>query len=302
MKTRSFLKILIGVISIFVFTLILKSCKKTDDLKPAFNTTAMSDLERAKANVKNRIEKLGGLPQVFPVHKNMVTTWADKNGVPKDPKITINYGLCTNYDLPDYTTLLQYQRIYNCDHKNSQANPGYFIQFEYNVSWSHVIVATNSQSISTEGLIRIVEDGGGSTVATYYATGSDVTINDLGVDPNNSSNHVYNVKFDYSYANHSGTPIPTAYINGDISGTYTVKLAATFASDCPDDYALWILPASAFGFTGNTGEHPCDRNDYPVFQDPSIFGSDDKIGISGYDAGYACTEFGGSFVRTDLQR
>lgn len=303
MKKTNPLKIIISLIVFIIFVLVLNSCKKADDFKPAFNTTGMSDLERAKANVKNRIEKLGGIPQVFPVHKKMTTIWADKDGTPMDPTtVGTTNNFCANYDLPDYTNLLQYQRIYNCDQLNSGANPGYFIQFEYNVSWSKVIVATNSNSVSTEGLIRIVEDGGGSTVATYYVTGSDVTINDLGVDPNNSYNHIYNVKFDYSYANHSGAPIPTAYINGDISGTYTVKLAATFASSCPDDYSLWIVPAWSFGFTGNTGEHPCDRNDYPLFQDPSIFPGQHKIGIAGYDPTYACSEFGGNFLRTDLQQ
>ena len=295
MKTITSLKYITAITAIAFFALIFNGCKKAD-LKADTNTTGQSDLERAKANTKKRIEEMGGVPQVFTVHKKMITTWADKNGVPKDPKLAINSAGCTNYDLPDYTNLVQYQRIYNC------SEPGYFIQFEYNVSWSKTIVALNANSIATEGFIWIQDDATGTLNYYYTADKNDVTITDLGVDPNNSSNHIYNVKFDYGKASHSGNAIPTGQINGDINGTYTVKLGATFASDCPDSYALYILPANYFGFTSATGESPCERNDYPIFQDPSIFGSGNKIGISGYDPLFSCSQFGGSFVRTDLQQ
>lgn len=281
------------MVSVFTFT--YYGCKKAD-LKTDTNTTATSDLDRAKANVQKRITELGGVPQVFPVHKNMITTWADKNGVPKDPKLVINSAGCTNYDLPDYTTLVQYQRIYNC------SEPGYFLQFEYNVSWSKTVVQYNANGVYTEGFIWIQDDATGSLNYYYTADKNDTKITDLGVDPNNSSNHIYNVKFDYGKAHHSGNAIPTGLINGDINGTYTVKLGATFATNCPDSYGLYILPAYYFGFTSNTGEHPCNRNDYPLFQDPSIFASHNKIGIAGYDPLFACSQFGGSFIRTDLQQ
>ena len=296
MKTLTSLKYITAIIAIAVFAVIFNGCKKAD-LKADTNTTGQSDLERAKANTKKRIEEMGGVPQVFTVHKKMITTWADKNGVPMDPKVTINSAGCTNYDLPTSTDLVQYQRIYNCN------EPGYFIQFEYNVSWSKAVVATNAASISTEGFIWIQDDATGSLNYYYTASGSDVTITDLGlIDPNFPSNHVYNVKFNYGKANHSGNAIPTGQINGDINGTYTVKIGATFASDCPDSYGLYILPAHYFGFTSATGENPCNRNDYPIFQDPSIFGLHNKIGIAGYDPLFICSQFGGSFIRTDLQQ
>ncbi|MCY7292288.1 MAG: hypothetical protein LH615_08910 [Ferruginibacter sp.] len=295
MKTLTSHKYITAIIAIAVFALVFNGCKKAD-LKADTNTTGQSDLERAKANTKKRIEEMGGVPQVFTVHKKMITTWADKNGVPMDPKVTINSAGCTNYDLPDYTELVQYQRIYNC------SEPGYFIQFEYNVSWSKNIVPLNFNSIATEGFIWIQDDATGTLNYYYTADKNDVTITDLGVDPNNSFNHIYNVKFDYGKANHSGNAIPTGQINGDINGTYTVKLGATFASDCPDSYGLNILPAHYFGFTSATGENPCERNDYPLFQAPSIFANQDRIGIAGYDPLSTCSQFGGSFVRTDLQQ
>lgn len=287
MKTINYIK---AITAIIVFMLVLNSCKKIDDTRSSINTTGLSDLEKAKAYVQQKSKEFGGLPQVFPVQQNMEVYWADKNGVPRDPKATVNSAGCTNYDLPDYTTLIQYQRIYRC------TGPGYLIHFEYNVSWNKPIVATNAQSISTEGYIVIYDDNGDVFETSYSVTGADVIITDLGIDGNNSANHIYNVKFNKS------TVIPTAYINGNAITTFTVRLGATFATSCPDSYGLWIVPASYFGFTGNTGLNPCDRNDRPIFLPPSIFAGQDRIGMSGYDPLYVCSEYGGSFIRTDLQQ
>ncbi len=283
-----------AVVAFIAFCLVFNGCKK-EDLKADANITRSSDLEKAKAYVQQKSKEFGGLPQVFPVQQKMDVYWGDKNGLPMDPKVVINNGGgCSNFDIPDYTTLLQYQRIYLC----FTPGPGYLIQWEYNVSWNKAVVATNANSLSTEGYIYIYDDNGDVFEEDYSVTGSDVVIADLGVDPNNSSNHIYNVKFNYS------TPIPTSYINGNGITTYTVRLGATFASDCPDFYALWITPASAFGFTGNTGLQPCDRNDRPIFMPPGQGGVDlDKIGIAGYDPLFLCSEYGSNgFTRTHLQQ
>jgi len=291
MKTLTSHKYITAIIAIAVFALVFNGCKKAD-LKADTNTTGSSDLERAKAHAQKVSKEWGGLPQVFPVQQKMDVYWGDKNGAPMDPKVVTNSAGCTNFDIPDYTTLLQYQRIYRC----FSPGPGYFIQWEYNVSWNKAVVATNASSLSTEGYIYIYDDNGDVFEEDYSVTGGDVTIADLGVDPNNSSNHIYNVKFNYS------TPIPTAYINGNGITTYTVRLGATFASDCPDFYAIYITPVSSFGFTGNTGLNPCDRNDRPIFIPSTIFGGQDRIGIAGYDPLFNCSVFGGSFIATDLQQ
>lgn len=290
MKTITKIKHLAAILAFAICITIFNGCKKAD-LKADTNTTGASDLEKAKAYVQQKSKEWGGLPQVFPVQQKMDVYWGDKNGVPMDPKVVINSLGCTNFDIPDYTTLLQYQRIYLC----FSPGPGYLIHWEYNVSWNKAVVPTNTNSISTEGYIYIYDDNGDVFEEDYSVIGSDVVIADLGVDPNNSSNHIYNVKFNYS------TPIPTDYINGDGITTYTVRLGATLASDCPDFYALWITPVSAFGFTGNTGLNPCDRNDKPIFIPSTIFGGQDRIGISGYDPTFSCSVFGGSFIATDLQ-
>lgn len=293
MKKINFLKYITATITVVLFALVLKSCKKADIEPTSTITTGLTDLDRAKAHVKEVSKQWGGLPEVFPVQQKMDMYWVDPNGVRKDPKTSNNSfgGGCSNYDLPDYATLLQYQRIYRCD------GPGYLIQYEYNVSWNKPVVYNNTSSgVSTAGYISVWDNNGDVFVTSYNVNGSDVAITDLGVDINNASNHIYNVKFSKS------TVIPTAYVNGDAITTYTIRIGATFVTSCPLSYSLYIVPAKAFGFVGGTGLSPCDRNDRPIFQPPSIFTGQHKLGISGYDPTYGCSEYTGTFTRTDLQQ
>jgi len=298
MKTLTSHKYITAIIAIAVFALVFNGCKKAD-LKADTNTTGSSDLERAKAHAQQVSKEWGGLPEVFPMQQKMDVYWVDKNGVRKDPKVSVNSaGGCSNYDLPDYATLLQFQRTYFCGNASSPT-PGYFIQFEYNVSWNKPVVPNNaSTGTSTDGYISVYDDNGDVFVTDYTLTGSEVVINDLGTDPNNSANHIYNVKFKKS------TVIPTAYLNGDpiLNTTYTLRIGATFVTDCQLYYSLYAVPVKSFGFVGGTGLHPCDRNDRPIFQEPFIFPGQHKIGIAGYDPSFSCSEYGGSFIRTDLQQ
>jgi hypothetical protein len=296
MKQIISFKFITAALTLIVLLVVFQGCKKIDN-NLQDKDTAQATYDRIKASVQEQIAKRGGVAQVFPVHKKMITAWGDKNGNLIDPKLNPgSFGGCTNYDLPDYTDLIQYQRIYNCD------EPGYFMQFEFNVSWSHVIVNNNGSAL-TSGSIRIYADYAPySQVFSADLSGSDATITDLGVDPNNSLNHIYNVKFDYSFASYGGgspsLAIPRAYLDGDLSGTYTVRLGASFASSCPDFYSIFTVPASAYGFTGNTAVSPCDRNDQPGFVYPSAFGLGvHKIGVSNQDPMNIC----GAFTEPDLQ-
>lgn len=276
------------------FLLAIYSCKKADNFKKPIAKSENLDLIKAQAYVKDKIKQIGGTPLIFPVHKKMEVGWGDsKNNITKIP---INSGTyCTNYDLPDYVNFIQYQRTYLCSVNNWAG--GYFIQWEYELSWSKVVINDNG-NVKTQGFIEILNNQTNAIDLTL--TIDDVIITDLGPDPVYSPNHKYSIKFGTSIPN-SNYVVATQYINGDILTTYTVKLGANFATSCPDSYALWILPASWYGFTGNTGLHPCDRTDYPIFLPPYIFGNQDRIGIAGYDPLYNCTNFGGSFIKTDLQ-
>ncbi|MBX2935332.1 MAG: hypothetical protein KF825_13895 [Ferruginibacter sp.] len=292
MKTLHKLKLIIFILA--GFCMVLNSCKKADNFKKPNTKNENLDLIKAHAYVKDKMKQIGGTPLIFPVHKKMEVGWGDsKNNISKIP---INSGTyCTNYDLPDYVNFIQYQRIYVCDANNGAG--GYFIQWEYELSWSKVVINDNG-NVKTQGFIEILNNQTNTIDLTL--TIDDAIITDLGPDPVYSPNHRYSIKFRMlKSSSHDG--LATHFINGDITTTYTVKLGATFATSCPDSYALWILPASWFGFTGNTGLHPCDRTDYPIFLPPYIFGNQDRIGIVGYDPQFNCSNFGGSFIETDLQ-
>lgn len=292
MKTLHKLKLILCIIAGFL--IVLNSCKKVDNFKQPVSKSENLDLKKAQAYAKERMKQIGGTPIVIPVHKKMDVGWGDsKTNITKLPT---NSGVtCTNYDLPDYVNFIQYQRTYVCDVNNGAG--GYFIQWEYELSWSKVVVTDNGNS-QTQGFIEILNNS--TNTIDFSLTIGDVIITDLGPDPVYSPNHKYSVKFGMSIPNEKNV-VATRYINGDILTTYTVKLGANFATSCPDSYSLWILPASWYGFTGNTGLSPCDRNDLPIFFPPYIFGNQDRIGICGYDPQYNCTNFGGSFIKTDLQ-
>ena len=174
------------------------------------------------------------------------------------------------------------------------APEGYELQFEYELSWNKNVV--NTKTDVTSGFIEIYNNTTNALEATYTINGTyDVVITDKGIDPTNSSNEVFGVSF-------RTTAIPTEYINGDIfANTFTVKVSANFSTDCNFQYSLYSLPVSLFGFTSNTGLNPCDRNEKAWFQLPSNFNGK-KIGVSGYDPGFGCANYGGTFVRTDLQQ
>ncbi|NOT94606.1 hypothetical protein [Ferruginibacter sp.] len=264
--------------AVIIFT--IYGCKKVDNSAITYDKET---IERAKANAANKIAAAGGVQEVFAVNKPMTVAWGDKNGsLVKPSSINSFRGGCTNYDLPVYTNLIQHTRAFQCS-----GGTGYRIQWEYEVSWNHVIVPINSLGVETIGTFRIT-DASYNMIIQENVTG---IVTDLGVDPINTGNHIYNVKFQY------GPVLPTSYINttGNI-----VSLSASFASTCPDSYALWIVPASAYGFTANTGLLPCDRHERPIFQQPFVFNGH-QIGISGYDPLNSCGSYNTSFIRPDLQ-
>ncbi len=288
MKTLTSLKYITAIIAIIIIAVIFNGCKKADlQPEPTYDNNTIS---KVKANVANQIKEAGGIPIIFNVNKPVTTYWADKDGkeVTKDKLDLNNFTSTCDADYPAYTNLVQYTRTYRC----LNSPEGYEIQFEYELSWNK-----NVLNKSTLGFIEIVNNSTGVTEATYTISGKyDVIVTDKGPDSNPSfpNNEIFSVSF-------RSAAIPRDYINGDIfANTYTVKVSATFGTDCSYSYSLYSLPVGLFGFTTNTGLAPCDRNEKAWFQNSSLF-NNKKIGVSGYDPVFSCSNYGGSFVRTDLQ-
>lgn len=257
-----------------------------------------------KANVASQMAREGGIPQIFTRNQPVTTQWVDQSGKP----VTLqqmqsnNFTSVCNYDLPAYCNLVQYARVYRC------GNTGYFLQFEYEIFWNNNVVPTFGGNY-TAGFIEIVSDATGNTVQSLSlnATNCDVRIVEIGPDPNPSfpNNHIFRVKF--VTTDNNPHLVPTGYINGDLGGTYTVKLSATFVTDCKNGgapYSLWLLPVTTYGFTGDSGNDPCKRNEKGWVTPAGAGGTGtNMLTIAGWNplGGPACG-YGGSFITPDLQQ
>lgn len=275
--------------------IITYGCKKSD-LK---NTAPVDEktLDILRADVAKQMEHVGGMPQEFTRNQKVTTQWVDqsRNPVTKEQMQNNNFTSQCNYDLPAYCDLVQYARVYRCGATGLSA--GYFLQFEYEISWNNNITNIGG----TAGYADIV-DGSNNTVQSlaFDYTNSDVEIVEIGPDPNPSfpNNYIFRVKFvTTDFSTHL---VPEAYIN---SGSYDVKFSATFGTDCKaggSPYSLWLLPVTTYGFTGSSGYDPCERNDKAYVS--TAPGSSAIMTVAGYNAGgFVTCSFGGSFVAADLQ-
>ncbi|HMJ48414.1 MAG TPA: hypothetical protein VK498_13870 [Ferruginibacter sp.] len=265
---------------LFISILLLSSCSKLNSDK-GFSRSENS-LEKVRMNVASQIEKAGGLPQIFNVYKPVTTQWVDKNKNLISPNNNIT-SAC-DWDYPSYCYLVQYARTFHCT--TISPGQGYYMQFEYELSWNNNVVNLNRTSVTeTLGYIEI-KDNSNNIVFTSTV---DAIITDLGVDPNNISNEIFHVKFD------SPDWIDEAYINGN----YTVKVSATFVSDCTSGQssALWLLPVTTFDFTGDSGNDPCNRNDKVWYQAPGLVGTG-RIGVAWNPLNISC--FSSPFIEPHL--
>ena len=285
--------------------LVLNSCKKAD-INRSLTANDATEISKIKQNVMRQMEKEGGIPQVFNVRQKVETRWVDKNQnfVTKEQMQKNSFTSACNYDLPTYCFLLQYSRVYRCA-SSTLGGPGYFIQFDYELSWNSNIVSTDPYSNNTTGYVQIVSDATSNVVQTIDLdkNNSDVHITEVGPDPNTAGNYIFRVSF--ISTDYNSTIIQAGYINGDIGGTYTVKIGAQFVTDCNsggDPYNLWIVPVTAFGFTGDSGNDPCKRNEkaWPDFSAGGSYSS--RIAIAGYNATALTTcGYGNPFNEPDLQ-
>jgi hypothetical protein len=299
MKTIIKLRFVTAMVAVAAFILILDGCKKADLKSDAGNVNI--DIAAEKAKVANLIAKEGGIPQIFTRKQPVTTMWVDRNRRPvtREQMQNNNFTSQCNYDLPAFCNLVQYARVYACADGTHSA--GYYLQFEYEMSWNNNVIPYNAGlGQRTAGYVDIV-DGSNNIVQslTFDNTNSDVQIVEIGADPNISGNYIFRVKFVPTQFN--SQVVSDTYIN---SGSYDVKFSALFVSDCAtggDPYSLWTNPVTSYGFTGASGDDPCDRNDKAwVTTSPSGGGT---MIVAGYNGGFTFTcGYGGSFVAPDLQQ
>ncbi len=300
MKTTTPFKIILSIIVFATFLLVSDSCKKADikaNEAKAINEKTMAYI---KANVASQIAKEGGIPQIFTRKQPAMTQWVDKNRRPVTKEQLQNNSFTSqcNYDLPSYCDLVQYARVYRCA-STSHGGAGYFLQFEYEISWNNNIIKEDGGGNKTTGYADIV-DGSNNVVVplTFDYTNSDVEIVEIGPDPNPyfPNNYIFRIKFVTTDFN--AHLVSDTYIN---SGSYAVKFSAMFVTDCSsggDPYSLWVLPVTTYGFTGASGDDPCDRHDKSWVVPPS---GGNILYAHGYNPGFVTCGYGGSFVAPDLQ-
>lgn len=298
---KTILKPTLTLVYIFVacFTFFIFSCKKAEfnnDPKVDYST-----MEKAKAFIAKQMEKEGGIPEIFVRNQKVNTMWVNSQHKPlTQQQMQSNFTSQCNYDLPAYCNLVQYSRVFRCTNVDSLS--GYLLQFEYELSWNNNVVQNDGFNNLTEGNIEIVSDVTNNIVQTLTLT--DVQIVDAGPDPNPSfpNNHIFKVKFFSS----SSQLVPRGYINGDVTGTYTVKLSANFVTDCKQGggpYYLWLLPVTTYGYTGYSGNNPCKRNEKGWVTPAGSGGTDTNyLIIAGYNVlGWNTCGYNSNFIETDLQ-
>jgi len=303
MKTIISFKYITAIIAIAVFALIFNGCKKADLKAPTTTNDNEMSIAQIKENVAKQMAKEGGIPQIFTRNQKTTTMWVDqfRKPVTKEQMQANNFTSQCNYDLPSYCNLVQYARVYRCA-SNTLGAAGYFLQFEYELSWNNNVVKTFAGNY-TAGYADIVDNASGSIVQslTIDASNNDVQIVEIGPDPNPSfpNNYIFRVKF--VTTDNITHLVPTSYIN---SGNYSVNFSALFVTDCKTGgapYSLWSVPVTSYGFTGASGNDPCQRNDKAWVMPAGP--SSNRLFASGYNSGPGSScGFGGSFVATDLQQ
>lgn len=256
------------------------------------DTEQIATIEKAKNNIAQQIKEYGGIPEIITINQKLPVNFVDMQGKPvtKEQIFGNNLVSVCGGDAPDYVDLKQYVRIYQCGGA-SVGGYGFKIQFEFNISWNNNVVAVSptNPNNKTKGRVRISSTTGIVFDKTTYNT----VITNLGVDIVNPANNIYKVKFTCDDLALS------TYINGT---GYTLRLGATFVSDCAslDQYPLTLSDPAGWGYTPGTAYTPCSRNEKGWFQTPGTLGSH-IIGIAGYNVLSNACDYSGTFIRPDLQ-
>lgn len=285
MKASNIKPIIVIIVTLFSVTGLINSCKKAD--KATIKNNDIENLERVKNNVRVQIEQQGGIPAITLINQRIPMTIVDMHGNPVSREKLASMRLSSECagDIPDFVDLKQYIRIFNCGSTSTST-----IQYEYQLSWNNKVVAVSpyNSNNKTKGRVKIIYQPTNQTFEDK--TTFDVSIKDLGVDPGNSNNNIYAVKF-------TCPGFTTGYL---ANNNFIVRLGATFVSDCPgsDSYGLAPADPAGYGITPGDGTQPCNRIDKAYFQAPGIIASN-VIGVAGFNVfGYSC--YSSFFVAPDL--
>jgi hypothetical protein len=303
MKKIIKLRFVTAILVVAGFILIFNGCKKIDIKSTTLSADDATAIAKMKANVAKQIEKLGGIPQVFTRNQKVTTQWVDKFRNPVNPQLLQgnNFTSACDYDYPIACNLVQYSRVYRCV-SSMDGGPGYALQFEYNLTWNTNIVHVNPFSFAeTAGYIEVYDPSNNFVkTITLNTANSEVYITETGA----AGGGYYNFKVQFITTDFANDLLPAYMINGDF-GDYTIKLSATFVTDCQtggDAYSLYALPVSTYGFTDASGNDPCQRNEKAFLQWGSGGSYTNRLVAVGYDATSLSCGYGSPFVRPDLQQ
>ena len=256
MKTINSIKFIGSIIAIAAFIMILKSCKKADIAPQDAATTRAAAINAIKA-------KYGDVSAGIVYNINKTATeyfYKDANGQrvslhgaggtngPTPTPCTYDCSTAPNASWLFPTYVLDYvERFYKCESSSLPGDQKSEVNVKWTVSVPFNIAPASVGSTLSEGYVQFDD---GTTITTFTAPYTQMTMTYIGPTPGCSTNNTYEVT--YKVDN-----IPDSYF---ASGT-TIAAAVDLANNC---YLVYNIVSSGY-VTGPTfsqdGYLPCNRID-----------------------------------------
>lgn len=270
--------------AVIAFTFI--GCKKngTDNYSAKENDDIVKLI---KSELQKNIKEQGGTPLIIPLNIPVQTYLSDEKN---NPVTYSSYGVAApcNFTTPAYCNLLQYARTYDCT-ATGTTDGGYYLQFTYRLSWDNSIYTRASQ-----GYLKIYDAATNALVVNDTIIHFNIQVLNLGTDPANSGNNIYEVTF------RDPKLIASGYINGGTS--YSVYTSALFGTTCSNgtNYFASSAAVTSSSFTGASGNDPCKRNEKTWFSNISSTQSG-YIAVYTSDQNNTCSAYNTTFIPPDVQ-
>ncbi len=262
MKTISLPKVVITLITIALFAVVLKSCKKVD------NTATGKTAETTKEAVIKAIkEKYGNVASsiTYPVNKIAEELFyrdvADNNSMVKINKDVVSNGPngilqpcffnCTNTTDPNklriFYTLQSVQRTTYCRTNTFNWLNDISVNWLVSAPFTPLVADPNNASNLSTGSVLISPPFGPAYGANNI---SPIVIAYIGADPNCSANSIYKITYTYSYV-----VTDVVFTNG-----YPVDVSLSLYNNCSLVGNLVNSGVVSSTLAGKTA--PCDRTDH----------------------------------------